>query len=283
VAPTEADIEAEEEDFVEWLERHLSRKVTEAEMGYLEKVEKRFRRVRQTGEIFDQDMVRLHPRWNIESMEPLTLWPNRPRTLREFWGYVALALDEKGLAIPRFLLKAAELDRGRRRLADWKRSMELPRWTERVRALARAAVAVDEDEVTEGDEGVLMAGKEARLMVTTSELRVQVAGVSGVFVTVMPGDLAGLVARLETGRLALDVVSALLLRMCLDGQRGSGVAAFRLDHGAAVRLLMAVLAQPEMGARVVTLDGVALRQEVEALRWAAAETAHPMRMWLRRL
>jgi hypothetical protein len=139
VAPTEADIEAEEEDFVEWLERHLSRKVTEAEMGYLEKVEKRFRRVRQTGEIFDQDMVRLHPRWNIESMEPLTLWPNRPRTLREFWGYVALALDEKGLAIPRFLLKAAELDRGRRRLADWKRSMELPRWTERVRALARAA------------------------------------------------------------------------------------------------------------------------------------------------
>lgn len=272
VAPTEADIEAEEEDFVEWLERHLSRKVTEAEMGYLEKVEKRFRRVRQTGEIFDQDMVRLHPRWNIESMEPLTLWPNRPRTLREFWGYVALALDEKGLAIPRFLLKAAELDRGRRRLADWKRSMELPRWTERVRALARAAVVVDEDDVTEGDEAVLMAGKEARLMVTTSELRVQVAGVSGVFVTVMPGDLAGLVARMETGRLALDVVSALLLRMCLDGHRSSGSAAFRLDHGAAVRLLMAVLAQPEMGARVVTLDGLALRQEVEPLRWAAAET-----------
>ena len=276
-APTEADIEAEEEDFVEWLERDLSRKVTETELNYLEKVEKRFRRVRQTGEIFDQDMVRLHPKWNIESMEPLVLWPQRPRTLREFWGYVALALNEKGLAVPRFLLKAAALDKGRRRLAEWKRTLELPRWKERVRALARA---LDSDEADDDEDAAPVVGKAARLMVTTSELKLQMVSAAGIFMTVMPADLAELGARLDAGKLPLDVASALLLRMCLEGQRASGSALFRLDHGAAVRLLLAVLAQPELAPRVVTLDGVPLRQDTRALLWAAKEVGDELELRL---
>lgn len=271
-APTEADIEAEEEDFVEWLERDLGRKVTEAELGYLEKVEKRFRRVRQTGEIFDQDMVRLHPKWSIESMEPLVLWPQRPRTLREFWSYVALALDEKGLTVPRFLLKAAALDRGRRRLAEWKRGLELPRWKERVRALARAAER-EPEKVWEARQGPLL-GRATRLMVTPSELKLQLQAPSGYFFTMAQSDVAVLWQRMEAGSLEMDVASALLLRMCLDAHRAGGAAAFRLEHGPAARLLQAVLAQPELEPLVVTLDGVPLRREAGALRWAGRETGN---------
>ena len=74
----------------------LARQLTPEEDAYLSKVEKRFQRVQQTGTIYDHDMVRLHPKWTIQSVDPLPLWPEAPATLREFWDYVALALTEIG-------------------------------------------------------------------------------------------------------------------------------------------------------------------------------------------
>ncbi len=261
--PTAADLDAEEEDFQVWLEHRLGRRVTEGELGYLEKLEKRFRRARQTGEIYDQDMVRLHPRWSIESMEPLKLWPVRPRTLREFWGYVALALDEKGLAIPRFLLQAADLEGGRKRLAGWKRSLELPRWKERVRAVARAPV----ERSWLADEPEAAVWEDARLLVTPGELRLQMRAAGGDYQTLSSVELPEQAERMDAGALRLDVEAALLLRTCADHLRAAGPPAFRLEHSAAGRLLTALLAQPGLASRLVTLDGVPLRRETAPLRW----------------
>lgn len=269
-APTEADLDAEEEDFQALLEQQLGRRLLEGELGYLEKLEKRFRRARQSGEIYDQDMVRLHPRWRIESMEPLKLWPVRPRTLREFWGYVALALDEKGLAIPRFLLKAADLEGGRRRLADWKRSLELPRWKERIRAVARAR------EPAAPAEPPAAPWEEARLLVTPGELRLQLRRAGGDFETLPAGELPEATRQLDTGGSRLDAAAALLLRTCADHFKEAGPPAFRLEHPAAARLLLALLAQPDLASRLVTLDGLPLRREKTPLVWqgrAAAEGA----------
>ena len=263
-APTEADLEAEEEDFVEWLERQLGRRLTEGELGYLEKVEKRFRRVRQTGEIFDQDMVRLHPRWSIESMEPLQLWPERPRTLREFWSHVALALDEKGLAIPKFLLKAANLEQGRRRLAQWKRALEVPRWKERVRALVRERATMEDDAKDDGREGRWEA---ARLQVTPNELRLQLRRTGGAFESVGVAELTEFGRRLEAGQLALSAAEALLIRTCVDQQRVHGSGAFRLEQAGAVALLRCLLAQPGLEALLLTLDDAPLRRETRPLHW----------------
>ncbi len=258
-APTDADLEAEEEDLQVWLEQQLGRRLLEGELGYLEKLEKRFRRVRQTGQIYDHDMARLHPRWSIESMEPLKLWPVSPRTLRSFWGYVALALDEKGLTIPRFLLKAANLEGGRRRLADWKRALELPRWRERIRAVARGVEETASPQ-SEGDQ-------ETRVVVTPGELRLQLGREGGEFQTQAAAELEGLARQIDTGLLRLGVESALLLRVCADHFKESGPPAFRLEHEAAGRLLNALLAQPGLATRLVTLDGVPLRREPLPLRW----------------
>jgi hypothetical protein len=70
----------EEEDFEHHLTTKLARPLTPDEENYLSKMEKRYERVRLTGKIFDQDMVRLHPKWAIQSMEPVALWPEAPKT-----------------------------------------------------------------------------------------------------------------------------------------------------------------------------------------------------------
>ncbi len=261
-APSDADLEAEEEDFQAELERGLGRRLLEGELSYLEKLEKRFRRARQSGEIYDQDMARLHPRWSIESMEPLKLWPVRPRTLREFWGFVALALDEKGLTIPRFLLKAADLEGGRRRLADWKRSLELPRWKERIRSVARALPEEQTD-----TESLVVPLADARLLVTTGELRLQTRVEDGEFQSLQAAELAGLVEQIDAGQHHLGVEAALLARTCADHARAAGPPALRLEHEAAGRLLAALLAQSSLASRLVNLDGVPLRRVAAPLRW----------------
>lgn len=260
-APTDADLDAEEEDFQAELERSLGRRLLEGELTYLEKLEKRFRRARQSGEIFDQDMARLHPRWSIESMEPLKLWPVRPRSLREFWGYVALALDEKGLAIPRFLLQAADLEGGRQRLADWKRAQELPRWRERIRSVARAAPE------TGGLAREVTPQTDARLLVTPGELRLQTRTADGAFQSLQAAEVTSLVEQIDAGLHAFGVEAALLARTCADHLRAAGPPALRLEHEAAVALLLALLAQPSLASRLVTLDGVPLRRESGRLRW----------------
>jgi hypothetical protein len=263
-APTEADLDLEEEDFQAWLERDLGRGLVEGELAYLEKVEKRFRRARQVGAIYDQDMVRLHPRWNIESMEALELWPSSPRSLREFWSYVALALDEKGLAIPKFLLKAADLKRGRERLARWKRSLQLPRWVERVRTVARARLVSELPEALEEAEVL----EDFRVLVTTSELRVQgkVRGETG-FQSLTHAQLMEWGARQAQGGQPMAAAAALLLRLCVDHQREHGVSAFRLDSPEAASLLLGLLGQEALGSRLVTLDEVPLRWAAERLQW----------------
>ena len=114
----------EEEDFEQALITLLGRALTPNEENYLSKMEKRYERARLTGKIFDQDMVRLHPKWAIESMEPLTLWPEAPKSLREFWNFIVLALDDKGLAAPSFLRCMADLDATREGLREWRHAAE---------------------------------------------------------------------------------------------------------------------------------------------------------------
>ena len=106
--------EAPEEAFQSIVERRLARQLTADEEAYLAKLDKRFERVKQSGQIYDQDMVRLHPKWSIQSVEPLPLWPDAPTSLREFWDFIALALSERSLTIPTFLRGLVDLNEVRK-------------------------------------------------------------------------------------------------------------------------------------------------------------------------
>jgi superfamily II DNA or RNA helicase len=265
-APTEADLDVAEEDFQEWLERSLGRRLTEGEINYVDKVEKRFRRSRQQGFILDQDMVRLHPRWEIRGMDPLEIWEQPPRTLRQFWSAVAAALDERGLAIPRFMLGAAGLAQGRERLAALRRKREAPRWSERIRKVARELDLAAPPAPGQPVERV----SAARVVMSPSELRPQVrVADEPAWITLGTADLEARAAA-ATACADTPLADALLLRVCAAHAAAHGTTGFRLESAATGGLLSLLGKRPEMLERLVSLDDRPFQLATGPWRWRAA-------------
>ena len=250
-------------DLREFVSLRLARTVTPEEDAYLMKLEKRYQRVKQVGHILDQDMVRLHPKWAIESVEPLNLWPEIPSSVREFWDYVALALFEKNLPVPSFLRGVADVDATRKRLHAWRQAHELPVWRERIRNFAL--------------DGMRRLPKprercQLRMMVTLAEARLQAMREGDTYFSNL--DAAMLRAFLQDhaeGALLLDTADELLLRASQSGEDGGLGEVWRMDGGAATAALAALFHQPGLADRLVTLDEVPFARPDEPLKWTGHE------------
>lgn len=253
-----------EEAFQAQIERRLARRLTPDEENYLGKLEKRFERVRQNGgRIYDQDMVRLQARWSIQSTDPLHLWPEPPTGLREFWDYVALALDEKKLPAPAFLRGFTDLAAMREKLALWKQESTLPAWRERIREVLRIMGS-------EPEPGA--SALDFRLIITPSEARLQALWEGGEgFCNVSAAELAATARDHERGVLTLPAEAELLLRACLPLPRTGEVCRYDLEtHGA---WLGALFQQPALASRLLTLDETPFQRPERPLRWQSAEDA----------
>ena len=244
------------------VERILGRQLLPGEESYLSKVEKRFERVQKTKEIFDQDMVRLHPKWAIQSYEPLALWAESPATPLEFWNYVALALHERGLPFPAFLKAATDLNATRGKLASFRQDRSVPQWVERVRRFVTPKKEQgSEHEIT-----------DVRLRITTSDAKLQVFH-SGGFHTVAPEQLEGLRRDHARGALRLPAEAELLLVECLLQLGHSEVESFRLELDRHANWLATLFVQEALNTRLVSLDETPFQHSDQVLRWVAIEAA----------
>ena len=106
------------------LEEKLGRELDDKEADYVSKLEKRYRRFAIEQEIHDHDMVRLNPRWEIVSYDPLELWPVPPTNILEFWNYIAYAFNKKRLPYPEFMESITDLEKVQRKIHEWERSRE---------------------------------------------------------------------------------------------------------------------------------------------------------------
>lgn len=264
--------EVPEEAFQSVIERRLARQLTMDEEGYLGKLEKRFQRVQQSGQIYDQDMVRLHARWAIQSVDPLALWPEPPTTLREFWEYVALALHERSLPAPSFLRNIVDLDAVRARLAVWRQERTMPLWRERIRRLLRGL---------EESPKRPRRSCDFRLIVTTAEARLQMReGADTSFRNVSMTELTQLESDQERGALQAPAAAELLLLACI-GQAGTGASEVcRFDLETYGSWLGALLQQNALQARLLTLDEMPFRHVDEPLVWLSVEDAETSQLHL---
>ena len=96
----ESPNEFDDAPVLDLIEEKLDRELDDKEADFVSKVEKRYRRYAIEGEMHDHDMVRLSPRWEIQSYEPLELWPVPPGDILEFWNYIAYAFYKKKLPYP---------------------------------------------------------------------------------------------------------------------------------------------------------------------------------------
>lgn len=256
------------ESFLVTIEKSLGRQLLPEEHQYLSKIEKRFQRVQSTGRIYDHDMVRLHPKWTIETIEPLELWPESPATMREFWDYVAFALDERGLSIPAFLRRTTDLAKIRERLQEWKQASTVPQWQERIRKFTALA------ETESGEQRVVC---DFRLLITTNEARLQMKQGNGdgdsVYETASSTRLSMLRKEHARGALSMDGTAELLLLACFCQVNEEVPETFRLDVEKNAEWLGALFHQPGLHSRLLTLDEIPFQRITEPLHWAGADGA----------
>jgi superfamily II DNA or RNA helicase len=256
--PSETEI-----PFQEIVEKRMARQFTPEEEAYFAKVEKRYQRVQQTGTIFDHDMVRLHPKWSIQSTDPIPMWPDAPKTLREFWDYVSLALTDRGMPIPGFLRGVADLTAVRERLREWRQERTLPLWKERIRRLLK-------DDSGMG-AGLRRAG-DLRLLISPGEARLQGRfGEEERFRPVTGAELRELEEAQSMGGLMVPPEAELLLLSAL-GQSSAGAAdVCRFDLDSYGQWLGSVFQQPALEDRLVTLDEHPFRRASTQLRWQSVD------------
>ncbi len=255
-----ADLEV---PFQEVIEKRLARQLTPEEDAYLSKVEKRFQRVQQTGTVFDHDMVRLHPKWTIQSVDPLPLWPEAPKTLRDFWDYVALALTDRGLPIPGFLRNVADLPKVRERLSGWRQERTVPLWKERIRRLLR-------DDTGLGD-GLRKRG-DLRLIISPAEARLQGRfGDQQRFHPLTGAELRELEECQARGGLLIPPEAELLLFSALGQSSANAADVCRFDLESHGQWLGSLFQQPALESRLVTLDEHPFKRASTLLKWQSAE------------
>ncbi len=256
----------EEEDFEQQLTAKLGRPLTPDEENYWSKMEKRYERARLTGKIFDQDLVRLHPKWAIQSLEPVALWPEAPQNLSEFWNYVALALADKGLAPPAFLRGMADIEGTREALREWRHASTVPTWRKRIREFIDAR--------QEAGPAHPQPRRECdfRLLITVNEARLQM-GLGGEtpapFISVDAALLAVLRQEHRDGRIVTSGPAELLLVSCLAQSEEDWNDSFRLESKHHAQWLAGLFQQPALHDRLVTLDEAPFQHVVAALRWVS--------------
>lgn len=249
--------------FREIVEEKLVRKLSPSEESFVSKIEVRFDRFTKSGEIHDHDMVRIHPRWPVESYDPLRLWEDSPENVLTFWNHIAAALSERKLPYPAFLDAITDLDSTRARMDAWRREEDIPRWTECIREFNQRTVPT----TCEAD---------LRLIITPGEARFQIrATAADSWHLAEDAEFRALLDAQLGNTLIAPLPARLLIESCLRVLRDDAQATLRLDDSSAAAWLATLFAQPELSDRLLTLDEVPFELAAHPLRWSAQEKISP--------
>jgi superfamily II DNA or RNA helicase len=246
------------------LERKHARKLSPEEESYVQKIEKRFERYKKLDAIFDQDLVRLHPKWSIQSSEPLELWAEAPENATEFWNYIALALNERNLPFPAFLRAITDLDATRGKLKSWRQTRSVPQWVQRIRKFATST----------DDQKPGRSVTDCRLLITVNDARLQVKyEAAEKFTNVQAAHLDSLRMDYSQGYHRMPSEAELLLVACFFQMQHSEMESFRLELERHASWLGTLFLQPALHPRLVTLDELPFELASDALRWSATDNA----------
>jgi SNF2 family DNA or RNA helicase len=255
----EAPNEIGKKTLTEVIEDKLGRGLTGEEDEYLGKIERRFRRFEIEREIFDSDLVRLHPRWPVDSFDPLVLWPTPPNDIVEFWNYVAHAFEKGNYDFPAFLEVITDREWTRERIEAWEKRREESEWRYQVEVFEKRPA---EDPVEPVDFRLRISTREARLMVKTGE--------AGNYERVSDSEQFGrLEERYTNGGLRMSGASEILwskfiLAAAKEETNDGGLSLDRIEN---CRFLNRLFHQPELEGLIVNLDELPFRIAEKSLQW----------------
>jgi hypothetical protein len=262
----ESPNEADGRSLTEILEAKLDRPLAPHEDVFVEKLEKRYRRYLLDQKIFETDLVRLNPKWRVESYDPIQLWPEPPRDIVEFWNYVAAAFEKKKLPTPKFMEAISNKEQTKEQMQEWERQRDIEAWQARMERVG----AERETAVQHG---------ELRAMITTREVRLQYRRTDGLegpepwagFAGVMY--LSQLREDVACGDKLLDPLSESLLSQWTSHwpEGDSPPPQLPLESAQDRAFVGRLLRQPALNERVVSLDELPYQHSTEVLHWTCEE------------
>ena len=242
------------------IEEKLGRELDDKEADFVSKIEKRYRRYVIEGELHDHDMVRITPRWEITTYEPLELWPMPPGDILEFWNYLAYAFYKKKLPYPEFMNVITDLAHVQKKMADWEQEREVASWYDRIEQV---------NERPPQDPPVEVA---FRLVATINEARIEVKEGNGLWLQIREkGDIERLVQMHHQAALRMDASSQVLWEHFLSYYREQNEITFDFDQEEACRFMNRVFRQPALKGYLVNLDEREFKVVGEALRWVCED------------
>ncbi len=258
----EAPNEVGEKSFAEILEEDLGRQLAKDEEDFVSKLERRYRRYELERSIFDSDLVRLNPRWPVNSYDPLNLWPTPPANIVEFWNFVAYAFRKQNLNYPEFLEGVTDLDWAENQLSSWQRDLHVSEWRHTVERYEGKLPGRGVEPV---EFRLMVAGREVRLLAKGGEDE-QFHRVTD------KADFDRLKQLHLHGALRTDGASEVIWAAILEASGESGEPAFKLDEPENCRLLNRLFHQPQLKDRIVNLDEHPFRRAADPLKWICRES-----------
>ena len=243
------------------IEEKLGRELDDKEADFVTKIEKRYRRYVIEGELHDHDMVRITPRWEITTYEPLELWPIPPGDILEFWNYIAYAFYKKKLSYPEFMSVITDLGHVQKKMADWEQEREVASWYERI------------EQVNERPPQDAPLSVTFRLVATINEARLEVKEEkANVWVQLREkNDIEAYVNLHHEAALMMDASSQTLWEHYLAFFRKYGDTTLDFDQEESCRFMNRVFRQPALKGYIVNLDEREFKVSEEPLSWVCED------------
>ena len=259
----ESPNEFDDAPILDIVEEALDRELDDKEADFITKIEKRYRRYVIEGEIHDHDMVRLHPRWDIQSYEPLELWPVPPGDIVEFWNYVAYAFYKKKLPYPDFMSCITDLEKVQKKMSNWEQEREVSAWYDRI------------EQVIERPPQVGPATVKFRVVATINVARLEINETGEEWVPLREkAEIERITDLFHDSALRLDAAGQILWEHFLAYYKKTNETSLDLDDENACRFMNRLFKQKEVLGHVVNLDEREYKAVDQPLRWICEDDPH---------
>ena len=257
----ESPNEFDDTPILDIIEEKVGRELDDKEADFVSKIEKRYRRYVIEGELHDHDMVRITPRWEITTYEPLELWPMPTGDILEFWNYIAYAFYKRKLQYPEFMNVITDLSAVQKKMADWEQEREVAAWYDRI------------EQVNERPPQAAPLNVEYRLVATINEARLEVKEEkAGIWTQLREkNEIEQYVTLFQEAALRMDASSQILWEHFLAFYRQQGDTTLDFDQEEACRFMNRLFRQPALRGYLVNLDDRDFKVVAEALRWVCED------------
>ncbi len=114
--------------FAAELIKTLGRELNREEIEFLGAISAVYAQAKKSKSLFIEDFETMGFDLPGQARDRLSIWPYFPDDEREFWLYIVLFLEERGIRPPAFLKSVSDPEPVRERVETWKRNRDVDRW-----------------------------------------------------------------------------------------------------------------------------------------------------------